>query len=395
MRSDPHGCWRRLQTLTLLLAATAACSGGGATAPGSKTGGGTGGGALNDSIGGPPSGIDLRYPGYMVFDTARSIWMTFQNSSLTSGFVAKYTLAQQQKGGVVAPAMVISGFQNPQGLTFDRGGNLWVVDQHASQLLEFTTAQLAQGGSPSPATSLSTAGLNGSDYSYVPQELSFDPQGNVWVSAAIGTRGPSASEDSLPDMEVAEFAVADLAASGAPTPVTTLKQIGFFPGGYGPGLAFDTAGNLWTANTNIPSSLTEFAGGTLVPGSNPAPAITITGTSGSLDHVSGVEIDVKDNLIASIGVGASVEKQKLLVYTPHQLTATGSPTPSCSYSPPNAEGIFHFSDDEQFLQQMHVDPRSPEVQPFTLDIDNGSSALPWFFKILGNMATCHGIYEPP
>ncbi len=281
---------------------------------------------ITATISGPPSGTNFQYLIYETFDAAGNLWISASNPQL-QGSVIEYTVAQQQTGGAIAPAVAVSGtLQAPEGLAFDAAGNLWVADNETGTVIQYTAAQLAASGSPTPAITISIAGLTAGDYS--PLGVAIDPQGNIWISALAVNRPPGVGQDSVPALEIAEYAASTVTSSGTPAPAIVLNP--HTSGGYGPGLAFDAAGNLWTANTDAGGTpgVTEFAAGTLTPGANPAPAITITNS-----NFKGVS-DVSFDSTGAMFVGTSFS---IYVYSPAQLTTTGSPTPVITYTP--ASGV--------------------------------------------------------
>ncbi len=212
-----------------------------------------------------PGTTTLLFPNHGTLDAAGNAWVSVGGGSGQAGSVIEYTASQRQAGGNVVPPVVLGGFGVPEGLAFDASGNLWVADFQTEQVLQFTPAALAQSGTPTPNTVVSMAGLAGSDYTYAPLDLTIDRLGNFWVSLNLQTGPNGISDDSLPSYQVAEFTPNQMAAGGTPVPVLKLTEVGFFPGGFGPGIAFDPSGNLWTANLNQ-RSLTKFTAASLVAG---------------------------------------------------------------------------------------------------------------------------------
>jgi len=285
---------------------------------------------------GPPTGLDLATPTYEAFDTAGDAWMSVRGTAL-DGSVVEYTPANQKVGDSVPPAVVIGGLQYPAGMTFDRTGNLWVLDAQTDRLVEFSSSQLAQSGSPTPAVTVSLAALNVVGSTYAPFVLAIDPTGNFWVSANIQSRAASAPGDSLADFVVAEFASSDVQAGGTPTPLLTIATTGVFTGGYGPGIAFDSVGNLWTGNADS-GTVTQFPAASLTAGSHPQPTVRITGTD--LVGISDVAIDPVGILFVATGYGF-VPGAGIFGYLPSQLTASGTPTPAITFIP--ADGLTHIA----------------------------------------------------
>jgi hypothetical protein len=291
-------------------------------------------------ITGPPKGTDLRSPTYMAFDKAGNAWVSVHGTGF-NGSVIEYTPVQQKIGDSIPPAVGIGGLQYPEGLAFDESGNLWVLDGQTDRVSEFAPDQLKQAGSPVPAHNVSLAALNIGGATYSPLVLALDKQGDFWISANIQSRPASASGDSLPAFVIAKFTSAQIAAGGAPTPAITIGMPGDFPGGYGPGIAFDSAGNLWTANADS-ATLTKFTAASLTS-SNPVPAVRIGHLlfgEPILNGISDVGIDPSGILFVATGY-AQVPGASIFGFLPSQLQRDGSPSPVIAFLPAN--GVTHLA----------------------------------------------------
>jgi sugar lactone lactonase YvrE len=188
-------------------------------------------------------------------------------------------------------------------------GGLWVSNfGSVHTTVQYTAAQLASTTSAVAATSITTGTI---------EELgaAFDANGNLWVTIYGGT-------------SIVEFSALQLATSGTPAPAVTISgNAGSLI--YPSGLAFDAGGNLWVANIDD-SSIVEFTPSQLASSGSPAPAVTITSASGSLDGPIGLAFDASGDLwVADIGARGLVE------FTPSQLAASGSPTPAVTIIPPS------------------------------------------------------------
>jgi hypothetical protein len=286
--------------------------------------------AINDTVGGPPLGTDLRTPSYLTFDASGNLWMSVEGSH-GDGSVVEYTRAQISQNGMLPPSITLTGTRTPLGLRFDPKGRLWVVDSSASAVYGYATLQIATGGGP-PGDTVSLTGITTSGLTWAPVGLAVDAQGNLWVSAQ--PRNPP-SGSGVPAYIVAEFTAAAVQSSGAPTP--TLVLTGPNATGAGPAMAFDSAGDLWTANADL-GTLTEFAAASLTAGSNPAPAVTLTG--GTFDGVGDIAIDADG--ILYVGGGAFGSPGPGIFALPASArTSSGSPTPTLSYTPQS--GVTHFT----------------------------------------------------
>jgi hypothetical protein len=288
---------------------------------------------VSDTLAGPPAGTDLHTPSYLTFDGGGNLWMSVAGSH-GDGSVIQYSRAQTNQNGSLLPTVTLTGSHTPLGLRFDAQGNLWVVDSTATALLEYSGIELETGGPP--AMTVSLAGIAAAGATWSPLQVTIDRGGNFWISALPRTLPSGAAADSVPAYIVTEFTAAAIQGGGTPTPALTLVVAGFHPGGYGPGMAFDSAANLWTAN-GLPGTITQFSAASLTPGANPAPAITLTGSR--LQDASDIVIDSAG--ILYIGGGITAAPGGIFAYSPRTITASGSPTPRLSYVP--GGGVNHFA----------------------------------------------------
>ena len=103
------------------------------------------------------------------------------------------------KGNAAALQTIATKINAPQGVAFDRSGDLWVANSNTNTLFEYTKSELAKHD-PVPAvtiSSTSSGSLSG------PGGLTFDHAGNLWVAnTSVST--------------VVEYAKSQLNQSGAP-----------------------------------------------------------------------------------------------------------------------------------------------------------------------------------
>ncbi|HEX2242639.1 MAG TPA: hypothetical protein VHK27_05200 [Gammaproteobacteria bacterium] len=119
-------------------------------------------------------------------------------------------------------------FNKPYGRAFDVNSNLWVGNNAGDNLLEFTPAQLARTGSPTPAAITNTTTKDILDACRGP---AFDADGDLWRS-------------SRRTHQLVQYSI----RSGRPVPISTTNvtlEDGVTPANLAR-LAFDNAGNLWT-----------------------------------------------------------------------------------------------------------------------------------------------------
>ena len=103
------------------------------------------------------------------------------------------------KGNAAALQTIATKINAPQGVAFDRSGDLWVANSNTNTLFEYTKSELGQHD-PVPAvtvSSTSSGSLSG------PGGLTFDHAGDLWVAnTSVST--------------VVEYAKSQLNKSGAP-----------------------------------------------------------------------------------------------------------------------------------------------------------------------------------
>ncbi|MGH9108682.1 MAG: IPT/TIG domain-containing protein [Acidimicrobiales bacterium] len=205
----------------------------------------------------------------LAFDGQGDLWATEQ----TAHELVEYAPGQLTASGAPAPVLVISNdastsLKDPRALAFDAGGDLWVTTTNGGpgHVVEYTPAQLAAGGAPTPAVTLTSLGDN-------PGGLAFDTAGDLWVTVFTGVPGPT----------VLGFAPAQLAASGSPVPEKKFTTHTSW------GLAFDPSGNLWVVEPTT-KKVDEYSSAQLAAGSPGTPAATLGGATTTLDQPFGVAV---------------------------------------------------------------------------------------------------------
>jgi secreted PhoX family phosphatase len=258
----------------------------------------------------------------LAFDSSGDLWVANESANT----VVDYTPGQLVTGSPVPSATIraeVAGtgssasLSGPRDLTFDASGDLWVANEEGDDLVEFAPDQL-ESGSPVPRATISSGRANGLS---VPLGLAFDVSGDLWVTNEEGDDLVEYTPDQLvsgsPDPRVA----ASAANSGFDWPF---------------GVAFDSSGDLWVANYSA-NSLVEFAPNQLTNGS-PTPTATISsGSSGSLEGPDGLAFDRSGDLwVANYDEVTGADS--LVEFAPNQLT-TGSPTPTATISSSSSESL--------------------------------------------------------
>ncbi|MGP6159984.1 MAG: hypothetical protein ACLPYS_21240 [Vulcanimicrobiaceae bacterium] len=268
--------------------------------------------ALNTATGfGAPQGVQ--------FDANGDLWVLDGGNGSTVGpALDEFTPAQLAAHGNPTPNKTIAypGIKFPQQGVFDKNGDFWVADNQADEVVEFTPAQLATGGNLTPTLTLtSTIPFNG------PLGIAFSPvTGNLWVANNGGT-------------SIEGFAAASLAGlTGTQTlaPHDVLNDNGANSIQAPWALVFDAAGNLWSSNANAPFTIVEFLSTQLGGGAGAAPVPNFTisptsdGGSTTLNAPNGLAFDNLGDLSAI----SSAAPFGVPIYGTKQLGTSGAIVPN-------------------------------------------------------------------
>lgn len=259
---------------------------------------------------------DLNEPWGIIFDSGKNLWV----SNVGNGTLTWFTFAQLKglkKNDDPAAAVVISGLDRPEGMAFDVSGNLWVANEENAELLEFTPSQLESSGSPTPNIVFSSADLES------PVGIVFDDAGDIWVGDDF-------------ENELVMFTASQLAAGGTRPATVILSDDGSGSLDSPEPVTFDADGSLWVANNSDPTqdlgSVVKFTADQLAASGDPTPAVmltatAVTGTSAnSFDDPAGITFDKNGNLwVANVD---SDQAGSISNFSADQIEATGSPQPS-------------------------------------------------------------------
>jgi sugar lactone lactonase YvrE len=247
----------------------------------------------------------INAPQGVVFDRSGNLWVANSNTNTLFEYV-KSELAKASPAPLVTISSNSSGSLNgPGGLAFDRSGNLWVANTSVSTVVEYSHSQLARSGAPTPEVTISNNSFN------APFGLAFDSAGDLWVADNAQEGSPA----------VYEYAKSELGKT-APVPRLTIS-IPLSPLGDDTrsGLSFDSAGNLWLVNS-AGNSLVEFTKSEL---SRPAPKPSVTISSSAANGLNAPDDLVFDSAgdawVANTGGNTVVEFSKGV------LAKSGSPAP--------------------------------------------------------------------
>jgi sugar lactone lactonase YvrE len=148
---------------------------------------------------------DLNGGLFPAFDADGNLWM----DSWVNNTVVEFSASQLTSGGSKSPGVILSddgsgtSLSNPQQITFDKNGNLWVANLASDTVVEYAKDQLTASGNPAPAVKLSNTVFDG------PSAVAFNSKGNLVVMNNFGGT-------------IFEFIPSQLKTSGKPAPKVTL-----------------------------------------------------------------------------------------------------------------------------------------------------------------------------
>jgi hypothetical protein len=226
----------------------------------------------------------LTGPTCAAFDATGNLWVVDSKGGGMAGQLVQFPAASLVAGGNIAPSKVIAGnattLIDVAGCAMDSNGALWVANVSPpnpaqNNVVKFSAQTLTNGGTVmAPANSPPdiTLGSIGGQYLCNTFDLAFDGKGNLWVANLCSN--------------IDEYQKSDLAASGTPTPIMTIKQATGVSG-----LAFDQAGNLWTTLQGSTHAATEFKAADLMTGdSGIVASASIIGPNTQMQNPVGIAI---------------------------------------------------------------------------------------------------------
>jgi len=243
-------------------------------------------------------------PYSLAFDSEHNLWVAdaYGNRVLeyktpfTTGEAASIVIGQPGFT-TLSPSTTSTGLNTPNGLAFDSGGNLWVVDSSNNRVLEFkaplSTHEEASLVIGQPSFTANDYTVTNSTSLNSPNGLAFDPSGNLWVAdlingrvleyaAPFSTREAASLVIGKPSFTAANDEVSK-AGLNAPT-----------------ALAFDSSGNLWVVDGHrvlrYATPLSTHEAASLVIGQNTFTNSSTATTSTGLDSPAGLAFDSSGNL---------------------------------------------------------------------------------------------------
>jgi sugar lactone lactonase YvrE len=263
----------------------------------------------------------LYFPWKAIADSQGNVWVSDNFNSrvleyqkpLSDGMAASLVLGQTDFTTATFAAPTQTNLADPDGLTFDSNGNLWIADGN-KRILEFTppfsngmpaSLVLGQSNFTSVISATTASGLN------FPTELAFDASGDLWAV----DEGNNRVLEYMPPFSNGESAALVLGqpnfiSNGTATTAAGLNN----PIGIG----IDNAGNVWVSdsgNLRVLRFSPPFSNGqaaTLVLGQ---PNFATAGVSGNgqidIANPNGLSFDSSGNLFL-----AETEWNRVVTYEP-------------------------------------------------------------------------------
>jgi streptogramin lyase len=262
----------------------------------------------------------------ITFDREGNLWF-----SEGSGSVKRLSASAVAAGGSPAAEVILTssifkaGIPGPDGLAFDKDGNLWVSVVAPDRIVRIDADQLGTSGAPTPAVELSGGALDG------PGALAFDAAGNLWVTAQNRVLRFDQAK-----LQTGTTAGPDLVLEAKSQGSTTATLNG------ATGLAFDGGGNLWVSyfGPNViakltPSELSGSGNETVTPGVQITLAVSALLNRLMLDEEGGLWTPYSSGRFGRLSpgqLGSSGTKEPDTILTSADLNATDAlaiyPAPS-------------------------------------------------------------------
>lgn len=199
-----------------------------------------------------PTASTFSMPHFIVFDSQGDLWVSDGGNDRVLEFTPPFTIGKS--ASVVLGQKDFTSWQvlngtnpkslyHPQGLAFDKDGNLWVADGASDRVLEFEPP-FKTGQVPSLVLGQKDFGVGDYPQSgtaqsmYYPEGIAFDPDGNLWVadtnSKLLEFKHPFSN-----GQEVA-LTLGNITQNSGMSASTMNSPLG---------IAFDSKGNLWVADS--------------------------------------------------------------------------------------------------------------------------------------------------
>ncbi len=228
----------------------------------------------------------MSQPTGVAVDSFGNLWVAEYDNNRVLEFQPPFTYGESASLVIGADSFTAlthvtnqSGFNGPEDVAFDPGGNLWVTDCNNNRVLEFkppfSNGKLASEVIGQSGFGTSDSALNQHELN-CPEDLAFDSSGDLWVVDAGYGR---VLEFAYP-LTSGEGASVVVGQSSFTTSVAALSQTGLASIW---GVAFDSSGNLWVSDTSN-NRVLEYS----PPFSNGMPASLVLGAKDFTSTFSGL-----------------------------------------------------------------------------------------------------------
>ena len=225
-------------------------------------------------------------PSSVALDSTGNLWATDTQDNRVVEYTQPISTGESASMAIGQASIALStagggrgGLSSPFDAVFDKSGNLWVSDTNNNRVLEFSppfstgmnaSLVIGQSSFTTYAGSTSQSGL------YYPGDIAFDSSGNLWVADAGNSRVLEFQAPFTNGMSAS--IVLGQAGFTTPNPGVSANTL------YTPiGLAFDSSGNVWVADSGN-SRVLGFAR----PFSNGESASLVIGQTGYTSQAPGL-----------------------------------------------------------------------------------------------------------
>lgn len=239
----------------------------------------------------------------LAIDSSGNLWVVDQGANRVLEY--KAPLSTHEAASVVigqtsftslTSGTTATTFMAPQGIAFDKSGNLWVADSGNNRVLEFNapftngeaaSVVIGQSNFTGSGSATTATGLN------QPEAIAFDSSGNLWVADALNSR---VLEYPAP-LSTGEAATLVLGEKNFVTAIDEVSKAGMSTPS---GLAFDSSGNLWVVDgiraLEYTAPFTTHESASIVIGQNTFTNSSTVATATGLDMPWAVALDKSGNL---------------------------------------------------------------------------------------------------
>ena len=136
----------------------------------------------------------------IMFDSAGTLWIADIDAYEVYGYTASTLAGVAGTTAHIEPDIINTSADlgGPAAIAFDRAGNQWVANCNRDNLVMFHAQDIAHSGSPAAAVVISSTAVtspNGdTDSLFCPDGLAFDKRGNLWVANALSEEFGSIAE---------------------------------------------------------------------------------------------------------------------------------------------------------------------------------------------------------